>query len=93
MPLSQHENGDYILEALGGEEREHWSNLERQQLREQVSERVGRMPEKTRRIIALYNEGLKFEEMSAALGMPLGSVKATLYRAVKTLRDEFNPEK
>ncbi len=51
-----------------------------------VNQMLDRLPDKYRQVITLfYLEQKSYEEVSALLGIPLGTVKTFLYRAKKQL--------
>lgn len=55
-----------------------------------VKEAIQRLPENLRSVFVLYEiEGLKYKEISAALELPLNSVKVYLLRARKKLQEEL----
>ena len=55
-----------------------------------IKEAIQRLPVNLRSVFVLYEiEGLKYKEISAALDMPLNSVKVYLLRARKKLQEEL----
>jgi RNA polymerase sigma-70 factor (ECF subfamily) len=59
-------------------------NLE---LRDRLEKAVARLPPQARLLIAAhYLEGVKYEDLAEALGLPLGTVKTQLHRAKQQLR-------
>ena len=52
-----------------------------------MSEAIGKLPEKLRAVVVLNEiEGFSYEEVSAALDIPVGTVKSRLSRAREELR-------
>jgi RNA polymerase sigma-70 factor (ECF subfamily) len=50
------------------------------------------LPEKLRTVVLLYDiEGLPYEEIAAAVGCPLGTVKSRLFNARSALREKLAP--
>lgn len=59
---------------------------------DQVIEAVRRLPEPYRTVLLLrYSQKLAYEEIAKATGVPLGTVKSQISRAVRLLRAEINP--
>ncbi len=53
--------------------------------------RVQRLPAKQRAVVVLrYWEDMSLAEIAAVLGRPLGSIKSTLHRALKSLKEELS---
>lgn len=53
--------------------------------------RVQQLPAKQRAVVVLrYWEDMSLAEIAAALGRPLGSIKSTLHRALKSLKEELS---
>jgi RNA polymerase sigma-70 factor (ECF subfamily) len=66
------------------------AGLERQELRQQVMEAIGRLPRTQRETVALYYVGgHSQEEVAAILEVPLGTVKRRLHEARQRLREEL----
>jgi RNA polymerase sigma-70 factor (ECF subfamily) len=50
------------------------------------------LPEKLRTVVLLYDiEGLPYDEIAAAVGCPLGTVKSRLFNARSALREKLAP--
>jgi len=63
------------------------SSLESKRAGLAVSEAIGKLPEKLRAVVVLNEiEGFSYEEVSAALDIPVGTVKSRLSRAREELR-------
>lgn len=59
----------------------------RAEVRQRIDQAIAGLPEKQRRVFVLKEiEGLKQEEIAGILGIPVGTVKSLLFRAVKQLR-------
>lgn len=57
------------------------------ELRERLEKALAKLPANYRMLVAAhYLEGVQYEELAEALGMPLGTVKTQLYRAKQQLR-------
>jgi RNA polymerase sigma-70 factor, ECF subfamily len=57
------------------------------ELRDRLEKAVARLPAQYRLLIAAhYLEGVRYEELAEALGLPLGTVKTQLHRAKQQLR-------
>jgi RNA polymerase sigma-70 factor (ECF subfamily) len=53
---------------------------------------LSELPEKLRTVVLLYDiEGLPYDEISAIVGCPLGTVKSRLFNARSSLRDKLAP--
>jgi len=66
--------------------------VEQASLRQDIQQAVAGLPEKQRRVFILSEyEGLRQAEIAGILGIPLGTVKSLLYRAVKRLQKELAP--
>jgi RNA polymerase sigma-70 factor (ECF subfamily) len=59
-----------------------------------LREIVEKLPEKYRNLITLrYFEELSYDEIAEQLGLPLGTVKAQLFRAKEALYQLYKPSK
>lgn len=57
-------------------------------LRQDLEQAIGRLPERARTVLVLYDiEGYRHAEIAAMTGMAVGSSKAQLHRARKMLRE------
>ena len=64
--------------------------LDRRAMAERLDAAIARLPEDQREVTVMRHRlGLSHEEMCAALGVPLGTVKSRLARALTTLRQEL----
>jgi RNA polymerase sigma-70 factor (ECF subfamily) len=62
--------------------------------RERVRKGVAGLPEELSAIVDFaYFEGLSASEIAARLGLPIGTVKSRLARAIATLREQIHPER
>lgn len=58
------------------------------ELRDRLEQAIARLPENYRLLVAAhYLEGVQYEALAEALGLPLGTVKTHLYRAKRRLRE------
>lgn len=65
---------------------------EQRDLQRLVQEAISRLPADFRTVIVLYDlRGLSYQEISAVLEIPLGTVKSRLNRARQALREEIAP--
>jgi RNA polymerase sigma-70 factor (ECF subfamily) len=66
-------------------------------MQKNIDHALARLPEKQRRIFVLKEiEGLKQAEIAGAMGIPVGTVKSLMHRAVKGLQKElaaYNPRR
>jgi RNA polymerase sigma-70 factor (ECF subfamily) len=61
--------------------------------RDRVRQGVAGLPEELSTIVDFaYFEGLSASEIAAKLGLPIGTVKSRMARAIATLRAKINPE-
>jgi len=64
--------------------------MDRRAMAERLDAAIARLPEDQREVTVMRHRlGLSHEEMCAALGVPLGTVKSRLARALTTLRREL----
>jgi len=58
----------------------------------QLDSALSSLPEKLRTVVLLYDiEGLSYEEITAIVGCPLGTVKSRLFNARSALREKLSP--
>ncbi|MCW3055066.1 MAG: polymerase, sigma-24 subunit, RpoE [Chthonomonadales bacterium] len=63
-----------------------------QELGQVLNRALSELPEKLRTVVLLYDiEGLPYDEISAIVGCPLGTVKSRLFNARSALRDKLSP--
>jgi len=75
---------------LPDESDEPGRTAEQRELQRLVHEAIGRLPEDFRTVIVLYDiRGLSYQDIGAALDIPLGTVKSRLNRARHALREEM----
>ncbi|HTM57976.1 MAG TPA: sigma-70 family RNA polymerase sigma factor [Candidatus Udaeobacter sp.] len=68
------------------------SRMEREQLREAVGRAIATVPEKYRLSLVLRDiEGLSYEEIALALGIPGGTVRSRINRARSMLKRKLQP--
>ena len=68
------------------------SRLEREQLRDAVGRAIAAVPEKYRLSLVLRDiEGLSYEEIALALGIPGGTVRSRINRARSMLKRKLQP--
>ncbi len=62
--------------------------VERAERRDDLGALVAALPERYRAAVVLRHvEGLRYDELAAALGQPVGTVKANVHRGVRLLRE------
>jgi RNA polymerase sigma-70 factor (ECF subfamily) len=62
------------------------------ELRDEVGKAIGDLSPKLRSVVVLFDlEGLTYEEIAQALGLPLGTVKSRLFNARVRLRELLKP--
>lgn len=73
------------------------NGADRSDMRRDIERAMKRLPEQQRGIFALKEiEGLKYSEISEVYGIPVGTVKSLMFRAVRRLRRElsaYNPKR
>jgi len=78
---------DTLFEAQGDDEPSAHENLEREEVQSILHEEMDHLPEKFRIALTLfYVQELSYDEMTAVLEMPLGTVKTNLSRGRLLLR-------
>jgi RNA polymerase sigma-70 factor, ECF subfamily len=65
------------------------SALEAAEVRARLVAAVGRLPETLAELYRLRTAGLSYEEVSQALGVPVGTVKSRMHEMVGRLREEM----
>lgn len=66
--------------------------IEREEIRQRVRETVAEMPEKLRSVIVMCDiQGMSYEDIAAALDVPLGTVKSRLFHARADLGRRLKP--
>lgn len=73
------------------------SGANRVDMRRDIAQAMAQLPEQQRGIFALREiEGMKYSEISDIYGIPVGTVKSLMFRAVRRLRRElaaYNPKR
>jgi RNA polymerase sigma-70 factor (ECF subfamily) len=60
------------------------------QIRTRLQDSLEALPEGQREVFVLANNhGMKYQEISAVLGIPEGTVKSRMHNAVRALRDDL----
>src|SRR5512136_1526547 len=74
---------DEVLNALTSDTAVPYDEVERNETAEQVSDVIANMPENLREILILaYYQKFSYKHLSAALSIPIGTVKSRLHTAV-----------
>jgi RNA polymerase sigma factor (sigma-70 family) len=64
--------------------------LFRDQLGDEVSHALGRLPEEFRTVVVLCDlEGFRYEEIAEIVGIPIGTVRSRLHRARNMLKEQL----
>ncbi len=86
------EEEDLPFQPEGKEEDRPERVVQNAELRTILERALGRLDPETRSLVLLSDvEGLSYEELSEAVGIPLGTVKSRLHRARMTLRRILAP--
>ena len=92
VPLDQGgEEGDSEIE----DDKEAWPDtvLERAELKASLAALVAALPERYRLAVVLRHvQGLGYEEMVAVLKQPIGTIKASVHRGVRMLREALDDQ-
>jgi RNA polymerase sigma-70 factor, ECF subfamily len=65
--------------------------LERDEQIQRVRDALARLPERDRQLLLMREEGFKYDEMAAVVGVAPGSVGTLIARAVKRFTEIFKP--
>ena len=81
------DEGATIADLLEGKEEAAVERLETSELAKKIREATLELPHSQREVFLLVNEqGLKYREVAAALGVPVGTVKSRVNAALTQLR-------
>jgi RNA polymerase sigma-70 factor (ECF subfamily) len=81
-------NGRGDLEAGGGARPE--AVWERTQTRRSIATQLAALPDRYRAAVVLRHvDGLRYQEVAAALGQPVGTVKSNVHRGTRLLRESL----
>ena len=84
--------GDPPTEWPAVREQDPQAHAELDELRRQVLRAIASLPEKLRYAVVLHDlEGLSYEEVAQALGVPVGTVKSRLFNGRALLRARLRP--
>lgn len=84
--------GDRIRQQYEAQGVEPTAYMVQKEHDERVARAIQTLPEKLRLVFAMSQiQGLKYREVAEILGLPEGTVKSRMSRAVKFLRDHFQP--
>jgi RNA polymerase sigma-70 factor (ECF subfamily) len=83
------DDGDAAFaDTLAGEEQVCDARMEAEEARAWASSAIAGLPEQLRAVLVLvYQRGLKYREAADALGIPLGTVKSRLHKAIHRLHE------
>jgi RNA polymerase sigma-70 factor (ECF subfamily) len=77
-------------ELLASREPDLVANLEMLEDRQRARRAVDKIPAKLRHVLILVVfQGLKYSEAAEALGVPIGTIKSRMHKALQTLHEEF----
>ena len=72
------------------EENNPYLTVHLKMMSDKLKTEIQKLPEKLRSVLILYElQGLKYQEISTALNIPVNSVKVYLFRARKKLQEEL----
>jgi RNA polymerase sigma-70 factor, ECF subfamily len=79
-----------LVELLEAREADPLENVDAAETRELVRACLDRLPDYMRQVVLLaYYQGLKYQEIADALGIPLGTVKSRLHAALVKLTETW----
>ena len=79
-----------ILDHTGSSEKDGYQTLEKEEIKNIVWKVVDTIPLKYRELILLrYMQGLKYDEIAAFTGLPVGTVKNRIFKAKEILKMEM----
>jgi RNA polymerase sigma-70 factor (ECF subfamily) len=82
--------GDEALNRLAEPGADPSADLERSEMESALQRAIAELPEERRIVVVLRDlEGLDYEEIAAALELPLGTVRSRLHRARMDLKDKL----
>jgi RNA polymerase sigma-70 factor, ECF subfamily len=82
--------GEEVLTRLASGEADPAAALERTELEMALHRAIGELPEERRVVVILRDlQGLAYEEIAAALELPVGTVRSRLHRARMDLKDKL----
>lgn len=82
---------DALVNLLSAETPSPGEELEEEERRKWVREQIDALPEHLRRVVLLtYYQGLKYREVAAILGIPVGTMKSRLHTALRRLSAGWN---
>jgi RNA polymerase sigma-70 factor (ECF subfamily) len=92
MSIEPQEDGDSPFQPPGREEDRPDRMMESRETRKILEAAIANLDEDSRMLVLLSDvEGLSYEELSEAVGIPLGTVKSRLHRARMALRKMLAP--
>jgi RNA polymerase sigma-70 factor (ECF subfamily) len=92
MSIEPQEDGDAPFQPPGREEDRPDRMVESRETRKILEAAIANLDEDSRMLVLLSDvEGLSYEELSEAVGIPLGTVKSRLHRARMALRKMLAP--
>ncbi|GMV81279.1 MAG: RNA polymerase sigma24 factor [Planctomycetota bacterium] len=87
---AQDENGHSLAEAVAARAEDPRSTVGKDELTGAVVEAIDALPEEHKLVFILSEvQGLKYQEISETLNIPVGTVKSRMFHAVKRLREHL----
>ena len=84
------EDGTEVVERTSGGDPGPEVAVEAKEFRERLERALETLPEAYRSVVVLREiQGMKYDEIGAALGLPLNTVKVYLHRGRRALREEL----
>ena len=83
-------HGEETLERMAGDTADPAAEVERSEVEQALHRAIAQLPEDRRIVVVLRDlEGLSYEEIAAALGLELGTVRSRLSRARTDLKEKL----
>jgi RNA polymerase sigma-70 factor (ECF subfamily) len=87
----RHRHDDDLLDEIPAGDPDAVARLERRELEAALRRAIAELPPERRIVVALRDvEGLAYEEIAAALGLELGTVRSRLHRARLELKEKLD---
>jgi RNA polymerase sigma-70 factor (ECF subfamily) len=84
--LSGDSDGATFVDVIAGDEATADDHAEQAESREWIASAVSQLPERMRTpLMLVYQQGMKYQDVAASLGIPVGTVKSRLHTALTRL--------